>query len=72
MSLSTRITTQAQAVALGPAVRGFVLWTAAAPFYLVGWLAGQLVRGVVWLAAAAVVGYRDATTARPRSPEGQG
>lgn len=70
-SLSARITTQAQAVAIGPALRRLALGAVAALPYLVGWLAGQLVNGAVWLAAAAVVGYHDAT-ARPPSHEANG
>lgn len=34
-----------------------LLWLVSAPFYALGWLAGFLVRCVLWMVAALVAGY---------------
>jgi hypothetical protein len=35
-----------------------VLWLVSAPFYALGWLAGFMVKCLIWIAAAVVAGYR--------------
>lgn len=36
-----------------------LLWLLCAPFYGLGWLAGFLVRCVLWVVAAMIAGYRS-------------
>lgn len=36
-----------------------LLWLVSAPFYALGWLAGFLVRCLLWMVAATVAGYQQ-------------
>lgn len=40
-------------------VAAVLLWLLCAPFYALGWLAGLLVRGVLWIVAAMIAGYKQ-------------
>lgn len=40
-------------------VAAALLWLLCAPFYGVGWLAGFVVRCVLWAVAATIAGYRS-------------
>lgn len=40
-------------------VSAALLWLLCAPFYALGWLAGFIVRCVLWAVAAIIAGYRS-------------
>ena len=40
-------------------VAAALLWLLCAPFYALGWLAGFIVRCVLWVVAAIIAGYKQ-------------
>jgi hypothetical protein len=48
----------AQMVRLRTDLTSALLWLVSAPLYALGWLAGFLVRCLLWMVAALVAGYK--------------
>jgi hypothetical protein len=42
---------------------GALLWLVSAPFYALGWLAGFIVRCVLWILASLIAGYKQGRSA---------
>lgn len=50
---------QAEFLRIQFSVAAALLWLLCVPFYALGWLAGFVVRCVLWVVAATIAGYRS-------------
>lgn len=59
MSDQTLAAIRGEMVSLHIDLAAALLWLFCLPWYCLGWLAGALVRCVLWMVAAAVAGYKS-------------